>query len=83
MSVFFNENDQLASLSGDFMPGVSRDQEILGGAAGTTVSPAEGDTCQAGSPAKPGSLEDTIQRDVDTIEVIPVPVPEPLDTSPQ
>lgn len=84
MSVFFNENDQLASLSGDFMPGVSRDQEILGGAAGTTVSPAEGETAaKQEAPAKPGSLEDTIQRDVDTIEVIPVPVPEPLDTSPQ
>lgn len=84
MSVFFNENDQLASLSGDFMPGVSRDQEILGGAAGTTVSPAEGETpAKQEATAKPGSLEDTIQRDVDTIEVIPVPVPEPLDTSPQ
>ena len=84
MSVFFNENDQLASLSGDFMPGVSRDQEILGGAAGTTVSPAEGETpAKQEAPAKPGSLEDTIQRDVDTIEVIPVPVLEPLDTSPQ
>lgn len=84
MSVFFNENDQLASLSGDFMPGVSRDQEILGGAADTTVSPAEGETpAKQEAPAKPGSLEDTIQRDVDTIEVIPVPVPEPLDTSPQ
>ncbi|ROL76771.1 outer membrane protein assembly factor BamE [Pseudomonas vranovensis] len=84
MSIFFNENDQLSSLSGDFMPGVSRDQEILGGSGDTTVSPT-GTTEPATQekPAKPGSLEDTIQRDVDTIEVIPVPVPEPLDTSPQ
>jgi len=84
MSVFFNENDQLASLSGDFMPGVSRDQEILGGAAGTTVSPAEGEPpAKQEAPATPGSLEDTIPRDVDTIDGIPGPVPEPLDTSPQ
>ncbi|MCP3751711.1 outer membrane protein assembly factor BamE [Pseudomonas sp. SBB6] len=84
MSIFFNENDQLASLSGDFMPGVSRDQEILGGSSDTTVSPA-GTTEPAAQekPAKPGSLEATIQKDVDTIEVTPVPVPEPLDTSPQ
>jgi outer membrane protein assembly factor BamE len=40
MSIFFNESDQLVSLSGDFMPGVSRDQEILGGSSDTTVSPA-------------------------------------------
>ena len=30
ISVFFNENDQLVSLSGDFKPGVSRDEAILG-----------------------------------------------------
>lgn len=83
MSVIFNENDQLASLSGDFMPGVSRDQEILGSEAGTTVSPAQGAEPVESKPAKPGSLEDKIQRDVDTIEVMPVPVQEPLDTSPQ
>lgn len=83
MSVFFNENDQLANLSGDFMPGVSRDQAILGSETGTTVSPAQGTEPGESKPAKPGSLEDTIQRDVDTIEVMPVPVQEPLHTSPQ
>ncbi|NER62928.1 outer membrane protein assembly factor BamE [Pseudomonas sp. MAFF212427] len=83
MSVIFNENDQLASLSGDFMPGVSRDQEILGSEAGTTVSPAQAPAPAESKPAKPGSLEDKIQRDVDTIEVMPVPTQEPFETSPQ
>ncbi|GGU58186.1 outer membrane protein assembly factor BamE [Pseudomonas laurentiana] len=83
MSVFFNENDQLANLSGDFMPGVSRDQEILGSDGNTTVSPAHGNEAVKEKPAKAGSLEEKIQRDVDTIEVIPVPVQQPLDTSPQ
>ena len=79
ISVFFNENDQLASLSGDFMPGVSRDQEILGSESSTTVSePAQPVT--EDKPARPGSLEEKIQRDVDTIEVMPVPVQEPLQT---
>ena len=30
VSIFFNESDQLVGLSGDFMPGVSRDEAILG-----------------------------------------------------
>lgn len=83
MSVFFNENDQLANLSGDFMPGVSRDQEILGSDGNTTISPARGNEAAKEKPAKAGSLEEKLQRDVDTIEVIPVPVQQPLDTSPQ
>jgi len=89
MSIFFNENDQLVSLSGDFMPGVSRDQEILGGSGDTSVSPAQPGTTTEPTeqvketPAKPGSLEEKIQREVDTIETIPVPTPAPLETSPQ
>ncbi|WP_280043237.1 outer membrane protein assembly factor BamE [Pseudomonas sp. Hg5Tf] len=87
MSIFFNESDQLVSLSGDFMPGVSRDQEILGGSGDTSVSPAQPDTEQVEpvkeTPAKPGSLEEKIQNEVDTIETIPVPTPAPLETSPQ
>ena len=75
MSIFFNDSDQLVSLSGDFMPGVSRDQEILGGSSDTTVSPGTepGQTEQpatqpAEQPAKPGSTEEAIQREIDTIE---------------
>ncbi len=83
ISIFFNENDQLASLSGDFMPGMSRDQEILGSESSTTVSQPEQNQAQPvkqDKPARPGSLEDKIQRDVDTIEVMPVPTQEPLQT---
>ncbi|PRA57151.1 MULTISPECIES: outer membrane protein assembly factor BamE [Pseudomonas] len=89
MSIFFNESDQLVSLSGDFMPGVSRDQEILGGSGDTSVTPVQPGTTTAPAeqvketPAKPGSLEEKIQREVDTIETIPVPTPAPLETSPQ
>ena len=38
ISVFFNQNDQLVSLSGDFKPGVSRDEAILGKTGGTDVT---------------------------------------------
>ncbi|MFJ4386123.1 outer membrane protein assembly factor BamE [Pseudomonas sp. NPDC089408] len=87
MSIFFNESDQLVSLSGDFMPGVSRDQEILGGSSDTTVTPvtepgqAEQPTPQpVEKPAKHGSTEESIQREIDTIETTPVPTPAPLET---
>ena len=84
MSVIFDDNDQLASLSGDFMPGVSRDQEILGGSGDTTVTPGTAPVQQPEeAPAKPGSTEESIQRDIDVIESIPVPTPAPLETSPQ
>ncbi|EKT4467636.1 outer membrane protein assembly factor BamE [Pseudomonas juntendi] len=83
MSIFFNDSDQLVSLSGDFMPGVSRDQEILGGSGDTTVSPAAEQGQPEEKPAKPGSLEESIQKEIDTIETTPVPTPAPLETSPQ
>lgn len=85
ISVFFNQNDQLVSLSGDFKPGVSRDEAILGKTGGTDVTepavqaPAE----KSEVPAKPGSLLDQIQKDVDGVETVPVPTPEPLDTTEQ
>ncbi|MDR2308014.1 MAG: outer membrane protein assembly factor BamE [Paucimonas sp.] len=82
MSIFFNESDQLVSLSGDFMPGVSRDQEILGGSSDTTVSPTTQPSQPQEKPAKPGSLEDSIQKEIDTIETTPVPTPAPLEISP-
>ncbi|MFT0869376.1 outer membrane protein assembly factor BamE [Pseudomonas sp. CAM1A] len=82
MSIFFNENDQLVNLSGDFMPGVSRDQEILGGSGDTTVNPDK-QPSQTEKPAKPGSLEDSLQKEIDNVETTPVPTPAPLETSPQ
>ena len=84
MSVFFNENDQLASLSGDFMPGVSKDQTILGTPAAAPAEPAENapqPTKEA--PAKPGSTLDQIQRSVDDVKVVPVPTPAPIEANPQ
>ena len=84
VSVFFNEADQLASLSGDFMPGVSRDDSILG--KDNNAAPAEENAPvqqQPEAPAKPGSLLEQIQRDVDQAKPVPVPSPEPIETSPQ
>ena len=81
VSVIFNGNDQLVSLSGDFMPGVSRDEALLGKDNDTNVTaPAQKNEKL---PTKPGSLLDKIQRDIDDVKTVPVPTPQPLDTSPQ
>ncbi|WP_372878026.1 outer membrane protein assembly factor BamE [Pseudomonas sp.] len=77
VSVVFNDNDQLAGLSGDFMPGVSRDEAILG-QDGTSVTVPRTEEQPA-----PGSLLEQIQRDVDEAQSVPVPTPDPLDSSPQ
>jgi outer membrane protein assembly factor BamE len=79
MTLIFNSNDQLVSLNGDFMPGVSRDEAILGKDSDTNVTPQQ----PKEEPAKPGSLLDQIQKDVDKVETVPVPTQEPLDVSPQ
>ncbi len=83
MSVMFNGNDQLVGLSGDFMPGVSKDQAILGSDTDTNVTPQQGEPQKAEEPPKPGSMLDDIQRDVDGVKTVPVPAPQPLDVSPQ
>ncbi|MBV6826291.1 outer membrane protein assembly factor BamE [Pseudomonas sp. PD9R] len=87
ISVIFNPNDQLVSLSGDFMPGVSRDEAILGKDTATTVTApaenAEKPKPKPEKPVKPGSLLDQIQKDVDGVQTVPVPTPQPLETSPQ
>lgn len=79
ISLAFNENDQLAGLAGDFRPGVSRDEAILGGQPSTieTQQPA----AEEDERPAPGSLLEQIQRDVDSAEPVPVPIPEPLDTN--
>jgi outer membrane protein assembly factor BamE len=83
VSVVFDANDQLAGLSGDFMPGVSRDEEILG-EDGSSVTAPQIQQPQAGEqPPAPGSLLEEIQREVDSVETVPVPTPEPLESSPQ
>ncbi|NQD93536.1 outer membrane protein assembly factor BamE [Pseudomonas sp. CrR25] len=82
VSVIFDGNDQLAGLSGDFLPGVSRDQEILG-ENGSSVSPPATQPKAVDTPATPGSLLEQIQQEVDSVETVPVPTPEPLESSPQ
>ena len=78
VSLVFDGNDQLIGLAGDFLPGVSRDQSILGEGS-DTVTPT-----QATEPAAtPGSLLEQIQREVDDVKSVPVPIPEPLDIDPQ
>ncbi|WP_166364534.1 outer membrane protein assembly factor BamE [Pseudomonas akapageensis] len=87
ISVFFNSSDQLSGLSGDFRPGVSRDEAILGRESSTTVTPAEATPAQPvevkpeakpETPPKPGSTLDQLQKDVDKVEVVPVPTPRPI-----
>lgn len=77
VSLVFNDRDQLVGLAGDFRPGVSRDQAIMGGS-----QPGEDQQRPAANePAPaPGSLLEQLQREVDNVETTPVPAPEPLDT---
>ena len=81
ISLMVDGEDQLIGLAGDFMPGVSRDQEILGEGSDTSVQQPQ--TEVRDEPAKPGSLLEQIQDEVDAAEPIPVPIPEPLDPQPQ
>ncbi|MGH8354495.1 MAG: outer membrane protein assembly factor BamE [Pseudomonas sp.] len=83
ISLVFDGNDQLVGLAGDFMPGVSRDEAILGQDGETTAAPQASAAPKAEKPAKPGSLLEQIQREVDKVETVPVPTPEPLETAPQ
>jgi len=83
VSVVFDGNDQLVGLSGDFMPGVSRDQEILGEDGSSVTAPATAKPPVEEAPPAPGSLLEQIQREVDSTETVPVPTPEPLESTPQ
>jgi outer membrane protein assembly factor BamE len=79
VSLMFNANDQLAGLAGDFKPGVSRDEAILGTDRPATEAPARTEP-ETESP-EPGSLLEQIQRDVDAAEPVPVPTPDRLETN--
>ena len=83
VSLSFDDNDQLAGLAGDFLPGVSRDQAILGEDVDNLSAPQTSQPPQVEDKPAPGSLLEQIQRDVDSVEAVPVPTPEPLDTTPQ
>ncbi|TWH77406.1 Beta-barrel assembly machine subunit BamE [Azomonas agilis] len=80
ISLVFGKDNQLIGLAGDFMPGVSRDQRLLGtGQATTIVNEREGQQpVQQDEAPEPGSLLDELQREIDAIEPAPVPVPERL-----
>jgi len=80
VSLVFNENDQLTGLTGDFRPGVSRDEAILGAQPNAIDAPVKEPASEDDRPA-PGSLLEQIQRDVDAAEPVPVPIPEPLETN--
>lgn len=73
VTLTFDGSDHLVGLSGDFMPGASQDEEILGEGGETTLDR---------SGAKAGSLQERIQHTVDEAKTVPVPVPEPLDPLP-
>ena len=78
VSLVFNANDQLAGLAGDFKPGVSRDEAILGADRPATIdAPADAEQQQT---TEPGSLLDQIQSDVDAATPVPVPTPGRLET---
>lgn len=81
VSLKFNDSDQLVGLAGDFMPGVSRDEAILGRDA--TDGAPSAPTTPPQEAAEPGSLLDELQRGVDDVRAVPVPSPEPLETSPR
>jgi outer membrane protein assembly factor BamE len=86
ISLVFNEADQLVGLAGDFKPGMSRDEAILGSeqrAAPATESTPVIERAQPApaKPAAPGSLEEQIQREVDAAQPIPVPTPGRLETN--
>lgn len=83
VSLVFNDNDQLAGLSGDFMPGVSRDEAILGQDGASVTAPPATVQPQTEEKPAPGSLLEQIQREVDEVQSVPVPTPEPLERSPQ
>lgn len=84
ISLMFDAADQLVGLAGDFKPGVSRDEAILGSEQRSApTTPAQPETIERlqETPAAPGSLEEQIQREVDAAQPIPVPSPGRIETN--
>lgn len=81
VSLVFDANDQLAGLAGDFKPGVSRDEAILGTGQSSEQVPSRTESkAPEAEAADPGSLLEQLQREVDAAEPVPVPSPTPIDT---
>ncbi|WP_454252319.1 outer membrane protein assembly factor BamE [Pseudomonas sp. Marseille-Q7302] len=88
VSLVFNGDNQLSGLAGDFMPGTSREQRIMGTDSGTTVdstAPVQPTEPAAApeTPAIPGSTEDSIQKEIDSARPADVPTPERIRTEGQ
>ncbi len=84
ISLMFDDNQQLLGLAGDFIPGISRDQAILGQPGSTSESTTEDDAkvitgsvidtpIESSQAPAPGSLQEQIQREVDDVEAAPIP----------
>jgi outer membrane protein assembly factor BamE len=78
-TLFFNDAEQLSGLNGDFVPGMGDDAVILSESTITTIDEKAVTPPAQEQAAKPGSLEEQLQIEVDTTEVIEVPTPEPLE----
>lgn len=65
ISLFFSQNNQLTGLSGDFLPGKTREEEILNGQSAESSS--------ASSATRDGTLEEQIKHEVDSVKSEPVP----------
>lgn len=65
ITLFFNENNQLVSLSGDFEPGKTREQEIQGG---TEQAPRDNTPENTDD-----SLENQIRDEVDNVKSVDIP----------
>ena len=81
-TLMFNEQEQLSGLSGDFVPGMGDDAVILSESTTTTIDEKEIPVPASDKPAKPGSLEEQLQIEVDSTEVIEAPVTTPLEEDP-
>lgn len=82
-TLFFNEQEQLSGLSGDFVPGMGDNAVIISESTTTTIDEKVIPAPTSDTPAKPGSLEEQLQIEVDSTEVIAVPAPAPLEEDPQ
>jgi outer membrane protein assembly factor BamE len=78
-TLLFNDAEQLSGLNGDFVPGMGEDAVILSESTITTIDEKITRQPDVQQPAKPGSLEETLQIEVDSAEVIAVPIPESIE----
>ncbi|GGM28456.1 outer membrane protein assembly factor BamE [Pseudomonas asuensis] len=89
VSLVFDDSDHLVGLAGDFKPGVTREQEIMGTSGQTAAPEASSPTDQPAQqppqqpedqPPAPGSVEEQIQQEIDRTQATPIPTPAPIDT---